>query len=140
MSRSTGNRNNGEDPFREWLSDHLRYLVLLIGLLLAAVVIIMTVSLLDNRPGGADAAAAGDPDAVVIMSEAVPAIEVNAMSEAGTDSVRQEEASEKLQNKEPELTAQGGAAVQKATEGSESDQETESAAKTESKEIGRAHV
>ena len=70
MSKSSGNRNNGEDAFREWLSDHLRYLVFLIALLLAIVVIIMAVSLLDNRQGSSKQGADGDSNDVVIMSEA----------------------------------------------------------------------
>ena len=86
MSKSSGNRNNGEDAFREWLSDHLRYLVLLIALLLAVVVIIMTVSLMDNRQGSLQAGAGDNPDAVVIMSETA-AVEIReTQSEAASES------------------------------------------------------
>ena len=81
MSKS-GNRNNGEDAFREWLSDHLRFLVVLIALLLAVVVIIMVVSLLDNRPGGSGNGAGDNPDAVVIMSETARVETGAAQSEA----------------------------------------------------------
>ena len=103
MSKSSGNRNNGEDAFREWLSDHLRYLVLLIALLLAVVVIIMTVSLMDNRQGSLQAGAGDNPDAVVIMSETA-AVEIReTQSEAASESGQIAEAESETKEEAKEI-------------------------------------
>ncbi len=48
MSRNGRNRRDEDNSFREWLSDHLRYLVLFIALLLALIVAAMVGSLLDT--------------------------------------------------------------------------------------------
>lgn len=48
MSRNGRNRKDEDNSFREWLSDHLRYLVLFIALLLALIVAAMIWSLLDT--------------------------------------------------------------------------------------------
>ena len=135
MSKSSGNRNNGEDAFREWLSDHLRYLVLLIALLLAAVVIIMTVSLMDNRQGSLQAGAGDNPDAVVIMSETA-AVEIReTQSEAASESgqIAEAESETKEEAKEqPESEEAAPETETKAKEEAETEKKDE--AETEAKE------
>ena len=135
MSKSSGNRNNGEDAFREWLSDHLRYLVLLIALLLAVVVIIMTVSLMDNRQGSLQAGAGDNPDAVVIMSETA-AVEIReTQSEAASESgqIAEAESETKEEAKEqPESEEAAPETETKAKEEAETEKKDE--AETEAKE------
>ena len=135
MSKSSGNRNNGEDAFREWLSDHLRYLVLLIALLLAVVVIIMTVSLMDNRQGSLQAGAGDNPDAVVIMSETA-AVEIReTQSEAASESgqIAEAESETKAETKEqPESEEAAPETETKAKEEAETEKKDE--AETEAKE------
>ena len=135
MSKSSGNRNNGEDAFREWLSDHLRYLVLLIALLLAVVVIIMTVSLMDNRQGSLQAGAGDNPDAVVIMSETA-AVEIReTQSEAASESgqIAEAESETKEEAKEqPESEEAAPETETKAKEEAETEKKEE--AETEAKE------
>ena len=135
MSKSSGNRNNGEDAFREWLSDHLRYLVLLIALLLAVVVIIMTVSLMDNRQGSLQAGAGDNPDAVVIMSETA-AVEIReTQSEAASESgqIAEAESETKAETKEqPESEEAAPETETKAKEEAETEKKEE--AETEAKE------
>ena len=135
MSKSSGNRNNGEDAFREWLSDHLRYLVLLIALLLAVVVIIMTVSLMDNRQGSLQAGAGDNPDAVVIMSETAAAEIRETQSEAASESgqIAEAESETKAETKEqPESEEAAPETETKAKEEAETEKKDE--AETEAKE------
>jgi len=59
-----------DSPFREWLSDNLRYIVLIIAVLLIIIVIVMIMALLKSRRDGS--AGAGNQEAgsqIVIMSE-----------------------------------------------------------------------
>ena len=131
MSKSSGNRNNGEDAFREWLSDHLRYLVLLIALLLAVVVIIMAVSLLDSRPGSSDTGTGDKPDAVVIMSET--AVESGDVSQS--EAVSEPDTGEKSETEKKEADLQTEEKAEPLTEAKE-EAETEKKAEplTEAKE------
>ena len=149
MSKSSGNRNNGEDAFREWLSDHLRYLVLLIALLLAVVVIIMTVSLMDNRQGSLQAGAGDNPDAVVIMSETA-AVEIRetqseAASESGqiaeAESETKEEAKEQPESEEAAPETETKAKEEAETEKKdEAETEAKEEAETEKKEEARTEA
>ena len=43
MSNKHTNKSQGDSAFREWLSDNLRYLVLIIAALLIVVVIVMVI-------------------------------------------------------------------------------------------------
>ena len=49
MLNSSGNRNKGGDVFREWLSDRLRYFILLAALIVAIAAISMFSRLLDSN-------------------------------------------------------------------------------------------
>ena len=81
MLNSSGNRNKGGDAFREWLSDRLRYFILLAALLVAIAAISMFSRLLDsnmnrnnrnmNQSGSASAVKTEKEteEAIVILSE-----------------------------------------------------------------------
>ena len=81
MRNSSGNGNKGGDAFREWLSDRLRYFILLIALLVAVMAITMVSRLIDsnmsrsNRSAGESGAASDvkseeeTQEAVVILSD-----------------------------------------------------------------------
>ena len=81
MLNSSGNKNKGGDAFREWLSDRLRYFILLAALLVAIAAISMFSRLLDsnmnrnnrnmNQAGSASAVKTEKEteEAIVILSE-----------------------------------------------------------------------
>ena len=81
MLNSSGNKNKGGDAFREWLSDRLRYFILLAALLVAIAAISMFSRLLDsnmnrnnrnmNQSGSASAVKTEKEteEAIVILSE-----------------------------------------------------------------------
>ena len=49
MRNSSGNRSKGGDAFREWLSDRLRYFILLFAFLIAVAAITIVSRFLDQR-------------------------------------------------------------------------------------------
>jgi len=71
MSEKKKKRTSEDSAFREWLSDNLRYLVLIIAILLIIVVIVMVTALLkQRREDKNDPLAETGPD-ITIMSERV---------------------------------------------------------------------
>lgn len=72
MSNKHTNKSQGDSSFREWLSDNLRYLVLIIAALLIVVVIVMVTTLVgqyrSKKPSESGQNPASD---IVIMSESV---------------------------------------------------------------------
>lgn len=95
-------KNRQEDsPFREWLSDNLRYLVLAIAILLIIVLIVMITALMRQEgTGKTDSGASESGPDIIIMSEKIT--ESETQTEAGAMST--EKATEKLTEKQNAVT------------------------------------
>ena len=126
MLNSSGNRNKGGDVFREWLSDRLRYFILLAALIVAIAAISMFSRLLDsnmnrnnrnmNQSGSASAVKTEKEteEAIVILSEGGETSQP--VQQEQSKDAADESAGEVTQESTPETVAEETKAVDAAEE------------------------
>ena len=111
MLNSSGNRNKGGDAFREWLSDRLRYFILLAALLVAIAAISMFSRLLDSNMNrnNRNMNQSGSASAVKTEKETEEAIVI--LSEGGetAQSVQQEQSKDAADESAGEVTQETAA-------------------------------
>ncbi|MBQ4178013.1 MAG: SH3 domain-containing protein [Lachnospiraceae bacterium] len=111
MRNSSGNRNKGGDAFREWLSDRLRYFILLAALLVAIAAISMFSRLLDSNMNrnNRNMNQSGSASAVKTEKETEEAIVI--LSEGGetAQSVQQEQSKDAADESAGEVTQETAA-------------------------------
>lgn len=111
-------KNRQEDsPFREWLSDNLRYLVLAIAILLIIVLIVMITALMRQEgTGKTDSGASESGPDIIIMSEKIT--ESETQTEAGAMSTEKvtEKQTEKQNAVTEKQTEKQSAVTEKLTE------------------------
>ena len=111
MLNSSGNRNKGGDAFREWLSDRLRYFILLAALIVAIAAISMFSRLLDSNMNrnNRNMNQSGSASAVKTEKETEEAIVI--LSEGGetAQSVQQEQSKDAADESAGEVTQETAA-------------------------------
>ena len=111
MLNSSGNRNKGGDVFREWLSDRLRYFILLAALIVAIAAISMFSRLLDSNMNrnNRNMNQSGSASAVKTEKETEEAIVI--LSEGGetAQSVQQEQSKDAADESAGEVTQETAA-------------------------------
>ena len=132
MSNKHTDKSQGDSSFREWLSDNLRYLVLIIAALLIVVVIVMVTTLVGQYRNKKPAKSGQNPASdIVIMSESI--------TEASTQS-GSEKAAQKATEKATERQTEKGTekATEKTTEKVTEKTGTKSTEKTAAKAVQSA--